>query len=140
MKLPILSCQSGIFLKHEDDAAGFHGLHMLTLATIMLWICCSISLGTHDQILCMPLNVLHTTFSVKSITEFALKSIGFLKARHLRRIILDLSSNPKIDCNPDAYFAGMNGNEKITYLACMKSRTGYIINVGNCPVLWQSKF
>ena len=79
-------------------------------------------------------------FCPKHSHEFALKSIGFLKARHLRRIILDLSSNPKIDCNPDAYFAGMNGNEKITYLACMKSRTGYIINVGSCPVLWQSKF
>ena len=40
---------------------------MVTLATAMLWVCCSISLSPHDQILHMLLTVVHATCSVQDI-------------------------------------------------------------------------
>ena len=48
-------------------------------------------------------------------------------------------SNLKIDCYPDADFAGMYAHEKINDPACVKSRSGYVITVADCPVLFQSK-
>jgi hypothetical protein len=45
----------------------------------------------------------------------------------------------KIDCYPDADFAGMFGHEKPTDPSCVKSRTGFIITFADCPVYWASK-
>jgi hypothetical protein len=80
-------------------------------------------------------------FSPKHSHEKALKRLGrYLKATRDRGLILNPSSNTlKIDSYPDADFAGMYGHEKNTDPACVKSRTGYVINVADCPVLWQSK-
>ena len=54
-------------------------------------------------------------------------------------IINPLSNELKIDAYPDADFAGMYGYEKHDDPPLVKSRTGYVINVADCPVLWQSK-
>ena len=40
---------------------------MVILVTALSWKCCSISLGTHDQILQMQINMLHPTYSVQDI-------------------------------------------------------------------------
>jgi hypothetical protein len=45
----------------------------------------------------------------------------------------------KIDAYPDADFDGMYGHEEHTDPACAKSRTGFIITLADCPVVWQSK-
>lgn len=45
----------------------------------------------------------------------------------------------KIDCYPDADFAGMYGHEKSDDPACVKSRTGYVITAANCPVSFASR-
>ena len=45
----------------------------------------------------------------------------------------------KIDAYPDADFAGMWGHEENTDPSSVKSRTGFVINVADCPVLWVSK-
>ncbi len=45
----------------------------------------------------------------------------------------------KIDAYPDADFAEMYGYEPHDNPSCVKSWTGYVINVANCPVMWQSK-
>ena len=68
--------------------------------------------------------------------ERTLKPIGkYLKATWSRGLILNHLSNLKIDCYPDAYFVGMYGHKIINDLACVKSRTGYVITVVHCPVL-----
>ena len=73
--------------------------------------------------------------------ELALKRIErYLKATCSREHILNPSSKVKIDCYLNADFPGMCGHEKINDPACVKSRTGYVITVADCPVLWQSKF
>ena len=80
-------------------------------------------------------------FCPKHIHEEALKRIGrYLKATRNRGLILNPSADKlKIDCYPDADFAVMYGHEKATDPANVKSRTGYVINVADCPVYWQSK-
>ena len=45
----------------------------------------------------------------------------------------------RIDMFVDADFAGMWGHEHPQDPACAKSRSGYVIFVANCPILWVSK-
>ena len=80
-------------------------------------------------------------FAPKAIHEKALKRIGrYLKATRDKGLILNPSKETlKIDCFPDADFAGMYGHERNDDPTCVKSRTGYVITVADCPVLWQSK-
>ena len=79
-------------------------------------------------------------FCPKQSHELALKQIGwYLKATQSRGLILNPSKELKIDCYPDADFAGMYGHEKPTDPACVKSCMGYTITVADCPVIWQSK-
>ena len=80
-------------------------------------------------------------FCPKLSHEKHLKRLGrYLKATRDKGLIMNPTSDTlKIDCYPDADFAGMYGHEENTDPACVKSRTGYVINVANCPVLWASK-
>ena len=79
-------------------------------------------------------------FCPKKSHENALKRIGrYLKATRDQGLILNPSDKLSIDSYPDADFAGMYGHEEITDPSCVKSRTGFVINVANCPVLWISK-
>jgi len=44
-----------------------------------------------------------------------------------------------VDCYVDADFAGLWGHEDDQDPVCVKSRTGYVITVADCPLLWASK-
>ena len=79
-------------------------------------------------------------FSPRHSHELALKRIGrYLKATREKGLILNPSQDFKIDCYPDADFAGLYGYEQVTDPTCVKSHTGFVITVSDCPVLWQSK-
>ena len=80
-------------------------------------------------------------FCPKKSHEEGLKRIGrYLKSTRDRGLIFNPSGEKlKIDCYPDADFAGLYGHEVTSDPASVKSRTGYVINVADCPVLWQSK-
>ena len=80
--------------------------------------------------------------------EDALKRIGrYLKLTRERGLVLRPRPAKdgcgydvlQIDDYPDADFAGMYGYELPTDPASVKSRTGFVITVADCPVLWQSK-
>ena len=75
--------------------------------------------------------------------ETALKRIGrYLLATRTRGLIIKptlVEGSLQIDSYPDADFAGLYGYERNDDPACAKSRTGYVILVCSCPVLWQSK-
>ena len=43
-----------------------------------------------------------------------------------------------IDCYVDADFAGLHGRDPDYSPSSAKSRTGYIITMGGCPILWKS--
>ena len=63
-----------------------------------------------------------------------------MKLTRERGLIINPTADTfKGDCYPDANFSGMYGHKKPTDPACVKSRTGYVITVADCPVLWQSK-
>jgi hypothetical protein len=57
----------------------------------------------------------------------------------LRPAICEESGELPIDCYVDADFAGLWGYEDRNDASCVKSRTGYVINIANCPVIWKSK-
>jgi hypothetical protein len=54
-------------------------------------------------------------------------------------LIMKPTTEARIDCYPDADFAGLYGHEDSQDPSCAKSRTGYIILAFNCPVLWRSR-
>jgi hypothetical protein len=45
----------------------------------------------------------------------------------------------KIDCYVDADFTGLYNVENKQDPVCVKSRTGYCLTLGNCPLIWVSK-
>ena len=78
-------------------------------------------------------------FCPKHSHEQALKMIGrYLIGTMDRGMILTPSGQIDIDAYPDADFAGLYGYEDVQDPVCVRSRTGYIIMVANCPILWKS--
>jgi hypothetical protein len=71
-----------------------------------------------------------------------LKHIGrYLKGTRTKGLILNPNKNDilKIDCYADADFAGLWNSEDEQDPHCVKSRTGFIVMIANCPVIWKSK-
>jgi hypothetical protein len=79
----------------------------------------------------------------KSSHEEALERIGqYLKATGDKGLILHPKSHKgrlDIDCYVDADFAGLMGYEDKQDPSCVKSCTGYVIFIADCPVLWVSR-
>ena len=44
-----------------------------------------------------------------------------------------------LDCYVDSNFAGLWNFEDDQDLTCVNSRTGYIMLLGGCPLIWSSK-
>eukprot|EP00956_Cyclotella_meneghiniana_P013545 scaffold19631_cov45-Cyclotella_meneghiniana.AAC.1 len=80
------------------------------------------------------------TFKPTSRHFAALKRIGrYLKGTADKGLILRPSKHLHVDCFPDADFAGLYNHEDSQDPHCVRSRTGYVILVAGCPVLWKSK-
>ncbi len=80
------------------------------------------------------------TFAPKKSHKNALKRIGgYLKGTLDKGLILTPSEDLKIDCYPDADFAGLWNRDDKNDPHCIRSQTGYIICLSDCPVLWISK-
>jgi hypothetical protein len=85
------------------------------------------------------------THNTRRSHENALEKIGqYLKLTQDKGLILcpaicEESGELPIDCYVDADFAGLWGYKDCNDASCMKSRTGYVINIINCPVVWKSK-
>ena len=80
------------------------------------------------------------TFSPTRRHEKALIRIGrYLKGTQDNGLILTPSHQLKLDCYPDADFAGLWNHEAPDDPHCVRSRTGYVITLSDCPVLWVSK-
>eukprot|EP00804_Cyclotella_cryptica_P008406 CCRYP_003924-RA/>CCRYP_003924-RA protein AED:0.27 eAED:0.27 QI:0/0/0/1/0/0/2/0/265 len=80
------------------------------------------------------------TFCPTRHHELALIRIGrYLKCIMDKEIIMSPRDDPCVDCYPDADFAGLYGHEDSQDPHCTRSRTGYLITVFDCPVLWKLK-
>ena len=75
------------------------------------------------------------------IHEQALKRIGrYLLGTKTRGLILDPKRNDLgIDLFVDADFAGLWSYEDPQDPSCVKSRTGFVIQIAGCPVMWASR-
>ena len=68
-----------------------------------------------------------------------LKRIGrYLLGTSNKGLIFTPSRSLKLDCYIDADFAGLYNYEDDQDPHCVKSRTGYVIFVGGCPIIWKS--
>jgi hypothetical protein len=54
-------------------------------------------------------------------------------------LIFKPTADLALDCYVDADFAGLWGQEDDQDPVCVKSRTGYLLLFGDCPLLWVSK-
>ena len=80
------------------------------------------------------------TFAPTRRHEKALVHIGrYLLGTQDKGLILTPSHDLKIDCYPDADFAGLWNHDSPDDPHCVRSRTGYVITLSDCPVLWVSK-
>ena len=79
------------------------------------------------------------TFAPKHSHELALKAIGryLLKTRD-KGLVLTPTKKLNVDAYPDADFAGLYNHEDSSDPVCVRSRTGFVICVANCPVFWKS--
>ncbi len=85
--------------------------------------------------------VLHDRFCPRLLHKHALKqnSHSVIATADKGLIMKPSKKLLKNDSFPDADFAGMYGHKAMDDLVCDKSRTGYVIMVANCPIMWQSK-
>ena len=65
--------------------------------------------------------------------------IHYLKATHNRGLTFHPHSGFQVDCWVDADFCGLWGSELPEDPTVAKSRTGYVITVAGCPLMWVSK-
>jgi hypothetical protein len=80
------------------------------------------------------------THSPRKVHETALVRIGrYLKGSFNKGLILNPSKAMKLDCYPDADFAGLWTRDDKHDPHCVRSRTGYVISLADCPILWKSK-
>ena len=63
----------------------------------------------------------------------------YLQGAITKGLILKPSKQLTVDCFVDADFAGQWNVENPEDPLCVKSRTGYVLLVRNCPVQWASK-
>ena len=70
----------------------------------------------------------------------ALKMIArYLEGTKTKGTIFKPTEELKLECYVDADFAGLYGVEDSSDSVSAKSRSGYIIFLGNCPTLWKSQ-
>jgi hypothetical protein len=80
------------------------------------------------------------TFQPTQRHELALICIGhYLKGTMDKGLILAPSDDARVDCFPDADFAGLYGHEDSQDPHCACSCTGFVILAFGCSVLWKSR-
>ena len=72
--------------------------------------------------------------------EEAVKRIGrYLKGTRKKGLIMAPTKKVQLDLWVDADFAGLWGHESPDSPMSVYSRTGYVITLGNVPIIWKSK-
>jgi hypothetical protein len=78
--------------------------------------------------------------NTKRSHEIALLRIGqYLRGTMNKGLVLRPNTELGIDCFVDADFAGTWGSEDVHEPISVKSRTGYVLCLSGCPIVWVSK-
>jgi hypothetical protein len=80
-----------------------------------------------------------THFPKKSHGEAVKRICRYLAGTARKGVEFNPTKAMELDCYVDADFAGLWNHEDDQDPVCVKSRTGYVITLGGCPVLWVSK-
>ena len=75
----------------------------------------------------------------KSHGEAIKRICRYLVGTQDKGLLFKPSKKMELDLYVDADFAGLWGHEHDQDPVCVKSRTGYLITLGECPVIWVSK-
>jgi hypothetical protein len=79
------------------------------------------------------------TFCPRRSHEQALKLIGrYLLSMRDKGLVITPTRELNIAAYPDSDFAGLWGHEDSLDPTCVRSQTGFVLNVANCPVLCKS--
>ena len=80
------------------------------------------------------------THSPKASHGEALRRIcRYLKGTSTQGLILRPTAELRLDVHVDSDFAGLWKREDDQDPVCVKSRTGFVISLAGCPLMWQSK-
>ena len=91
------------------------------------------------------------TFATHQCTKFcnapqkahfiaAKRIVHYQKGTRTKGLILDFKDKPQsVQCFADADFAGAWDNTDPDEASIVKSRTGFLIKLANCPIFWSSK-
>jgi hypothetical protein len=80
-----------------------------------------------------------THFPKRSHEDAILRICRYLQGSKDKGMRFKPDDKLKIDCYVDADFAGLYNVENHQDPVCVKSRTGYCLTLGSCPLLWVSK-
>ncbi len=75
----------------------------------------------------------------RSHEQAILRICRYLRGTSDKGLMFKPTSDMKLDCYVDADFAGLWNVEHEQDPVCVKSRTGYCLTLGNCPLIWVSK-
>lgn len=75
----------------------------------------------------------------QSHAEALLRICRYLKGTSAQGLLLRPTAELRLDTHVDSDYAGLWRQEDDQNPICVKSRTGFVISLANCPLLWQSK-
>jgi Reverse transcriptase (RNA-dependent DNA polymerase) len=80
-----------------------------------------------------------THFPKKTHEDAILRICRYLQGTKDKGLIFNPTEDLTLDCYVDADFVGLYGVEDDQDPVCVKSRTGYCLTLGGCPLIWVSK-
>ncbi|KAI2498513.1 hypothetical protein MHU86_15973 [Fragilaria crotonensis] len=98
------------------------------------------ALGIDPMVLrCRISQVARFSHNPKKSHASAIKTIvRYLQRTYDKGMIVKPTGDLTLDCYVDADFAGLHRRDPDSSPSSAKSRTGYIITLGGCPILWKS--
>lgn len=99
-----------------------------------------LSTNTRPDISFAVSQVARFNYNPKKSHATAIKTIvRYLQRTHDKGTVVKPTGDLTLDCYVDADFAGLHGRDPDHLPSSAKSRTGYIITLGGCPILWKSQ-
>jgi Reverse transcriptase (RNA-dependent DNA polymerase) len=80
-----------------------------------------------------------THFPKKSHEDAIARICRYLQGTKEKGLRFKPDDELKLDCYVDADFAGLYNVEDVQDPVCVKSRTGFCLTLGSCPLIWVSK-
>ena len=123
-------------IKDENGPPRQESFNYASVVGMLLYLCGH----TRPDLTYSVSQVARFMFAPNLLHEDAIKRIGrYLVGTWDKGMILKPTTLLNINAYPDADFAGLYGHEDNNDPVCVRSRTGFVITVANCPIFWSSK-